>query len=200
MLLIVSLLITLINASIHVWPEEIVKISNSILRPVIRERMNYEFNKTNRLFPEYEGLYIPNYDFDFNYFMSEFLENNVIDLDSLINNKTLGSQLMYQDYQLSKFYRRYGYRYLFRIKRGAKLKNILNRGKNCYNINKCSKVEYSEFRSCIKETDSCYNTHLVYPRILIESLTRLTHLTTDEFVYIYGRTRSEFKHDYPFDM
>jgi hypothetical protein len=130
--------------------------------------------------------------------MGEFLENNQIDLDSLVGNRTLGSQLMHQDYQLSKFYKRYGYRFLFRIKRGTQLKNILNRGKKCYNINKCSKVEYTEFRSCINDNNTCKNAHLHYPRILIESLTRLTHLTTNDFIYVYGRCRSEFKHDYPF--
>lgn len=176
------------------WDQDLVRPLLGVMRDINRERMAFKVeNISDRFYKQFDGLYITDCDFQ--------LQETIRDYDNLtemVGNVSLGSVLM--DQPEMKYWKAYGYRFLFRYDKTKSLRKLLAKGRKCYDRSRCSKTYYDEFRSCIKPKDACKNAHLIYPRILKQSLSRISMGESDGIRFIFGRQQKEFNQgtDHPF--
>lgn len=92
------------------------------------------------------------------------------------------------------------YIYFFKHPVNRPFKQIINKGSECYAIDSCSKKEFTNFVSCIKNTTDCKNAHLFYPRIFKPSFRKIAHINYNKIRYYFGQQAFPFNYsvDWPF--
>ncbi len=178
------------------WDPELVKLARPIMNVIVKERLDAD------LFP-------PSFDY---YLQNELMNFRSPEWYSQKSNKTSpfptvggpNETISINAYYLMeepamKFWKKYGYRYLFSWNKKYKLKNILTVGKTCYEPFKCSRTEFTNFISCIDRDKKCSRANIYYPRVYDIRLSRVSCIPSGQLIICYGRRWQEYNNDFAYD-
>lgn len=180
------------------WDPELIKLARPIMNIIVKERLNVD-------------LFAPSFDYQFqnelmNYKNPEWYSqksNKTSSFPTVVDpNGTISLNAYYVlDEPGMKFWRRYGYRYLFSYSKKSKLKNILAVGRTCYQPFQCSKEFFTNFVSCIdlKNDKKCSRSNLYYPRVYDIRLSRISCIPSGKIIICYGRRWQDYNDDYPYN-
>lgn len=177
------------------WDQDLVRPLLGVMRDINRERIAFKVeNISDRFYKQFDGLYITDCDFELQESIRYYTN-----LTEMVGNVSLGSVLMDQP-EMKYWGPQYGYKYLFRYDKTKNLGKLLAKGRKCYNRERCSKTEFQNFETCIKPRNNCKNAHFIYPRILKQSLSRISMGESNGIRFVFGRQQKEFNQgtDHPF--
>ncbi len=178
------------------WAPEAIKLSRPIMNAISKERLDAD-------------LYVPSYDYQFAQELVDFKREEWYSVKSnksspfpTVSNKnnTISINAYYVlDEPEMKYWKKYGYKFLFSYNKKFKLKNILNVGKNCYEPFQCSKTSFTNFVSCIVPDKKCSRANIYYPRIYDIRLSRVSCIPSGQLIICYGRRWQKYNNDFAYD-
>ncbi len=114
-----------------------------------------------------------------------------------LNRVRVDNCLFLMNYATFDMYSNMGYRFLFSYNTDNKLKDILKNGRRCYDPWDCSKTEFTNYVTCIKQVTRCNGRNVYYPRVIEPSLTKVACVEDEKINYCFGKMLP-YKTDSPF--
>jgi len=178
------------------WDPELVKISRPIIKAVNNARLDAD-------------LFTISFDYQFQQFLTEYKSpswysqksNKTSPFPTVANlNNTISINAYYVlEERDMRFWKAYGYRFLFSYNKRFKLKGLLSTGKACYNDYKCSRTTFNNFVSCTSQEKQCSRANLFYPRVYDIRLSRISCIQSNDLIICFGRRWKEYITDFAYD-
>lgn len=197
MIFLLSLITLVISSSnpANGWTQELITLSRPIMNAFNNERKNID-------------LYTITYDYQFSYEATELRPKSWFSQNSNItkpfptpgnpNNTISINAINFLELKENRYYKLYGYNYVFHYKKSQKLKNLITKEKACYSPWKCSRTNFTNFVSCYENLKKCHIKNIIYPYIYNKRFSRISCIPSNDIIVCYGRFVPQLN-DYPFD-
>lgn len=206
----IVLLINYVLASSNpeLWPKDLVEEADKVLGIInnhriianngwIKEPLIFETDNETGLFTGNLGIYR----IDFDYELADRLSHY---------NKTIDELVLWRP--SFEVYIARGYIPVFKLSKKQGLANVLKVGASCFNIDYCSKSEFTNYKTCVKKdlkyhdfpikeeyiTGKCRNSWKYYPRLMVPFIRRITYVDSGEFRYFFAQATKKYNEGFDY--
>ena len=179
------------------WDPKTVKFARGITRPFNNARKNID-------------LYTVSYNY---YFADEILKtrpaswfsqpsnkSEPFPLVGNINNTISMNAYFFMDLPELKYWKRYGMKYAFSLRKRSSLKKLIDRAEACYDPWDCSRdPPLNNFISCYSSEKICAGSNVIYSYVYLKSFSMLSCVESGPLVICFGRFNMP-RSAYSFDL